>query len=234
MRNVGLHFPETSVTNFPASLNLTKRDEDDLKILYSVPDSLIGESKRTKPETSIDEPKLGPWREIDFNLIPPVLTEILHEEFQKKLESLWTSVRQLDHYSQLSDRLTKELGRRVVKSSIRSALQNIPIAAKQPLVLVVQDLREKVVFTSLKSSGLAMQNGGFTREKKLWKDILEVSDDYFGCFKSEKSKISRVQSSVILKVFRKIRKGYSIPLPERSVSQPLNKLGKLLAMLKNR
>lgn len=164
---IGLTFTETTVTTLPALLNLSKRDKTYLQILSTAPDSLIGEPKRVNPEQFITVPMVGPWEQIDEDLIPTVLVQILHEEFEKKLDSLWLSIRQLDRYDELAERTAKEVGRSVVKTSIRKSLQNIHLAAKQPLIEVIQDLREKVVMTSLKAGSLVMKNGGFSREKRL-------------------------------------------------------------------
>lgn len=97
-----------------------------------------------------------------------------------------------------------------LKRSVLTRLQNLPLDDSQPFVRVTRDLKRELVYLvmNINIDMSRKQPELFSESAELWKRVLVITDDYFGCYIPNKRKLSHLQSNTVLKVHKLLSKGY--------------------------
>jgi len=210
---LGIRLNETPAL-FLADSFPCERIKKQLSILATMPETLMGSQRRVNPK---QEPILSVsvrgktlWPEDWLIRIPSVLCETLLTEFQTKLDDISRLTDSMEDYSSLIQSISRyQLGTKV-RSSVLTRMSSIKLEERHPFVRVTRDLRRELVKLVLETlPGSAHHDYSDPAiSADTWLRVLTITDDYFGCYLPKKSKLSRVQSNMVLKIHAKLESGY--------------------------
>lgn len=208
LNHLGIDISRRTPLDIAEGLSLKKTERNHLEILHTTPSTLMGKNKRTEPTAFCEEGE-GPWSDLDLNLVPSVLMELLFKEYYSKICDIQKVALSLSHYDKIAEQLSEMSGRFQVKKPVLQALSQIPIRSGQPLPMVIHQKRTELLQLTLRGiNSNASTDWQFPEVQGLWKGVLHATEDLFSAFTDKKSQLSRVQSVFIIKVYKALKRGY--------------------------
>lgn len=146
------------------------------------------------------------------------MIKILYEEFYTKTIEIEKIVQTMGHYSLLAERISQLQGRSLVKKSTLRLLNQVPVQSGQPLQMVIHKQRADLTILMLRCrSANADKDWEFHQVGGLWQAIFQSTDDLFSPLKTKKTRLSEIQSSIVLRVYKLLKEGFSPLLKEKEI-----------------